>query len=108
MILGTISQIINTAGTSLQKQYEKNPTATVITGLALGALGVVTLARQVNCPPKIPPMICAEVALPDGSRGRYNEDNGFIYVYPSTFKILSLSWTLDGTGLWNNRNSTNN
>ena len=101
MNLGNISQIINTASVSIQKQYEKNPTATVITGLALGALGVVTLARQVNCPPKIPHYICKELDLPKSSRGRceHNAKLETMYVYPAEFNLLTLRWT-ESDKLW--------
>ncbi|MES2199973.1 MAG: hypothetical protein V4489_07380 [Chlamydiota bacterium] len=94
-ILENTNSAMKATSDAIQKQYEKNPTATVITGLALGALSIVAVARQINCPPKIRQDICQDFGLPPSTRGRYCYVKGTstMTVRISKFNFSTLRWT---------------
>lgn len=93
----TVSSALSSGRDGLEKQWEKNPTAVGVGAVALGVLGVIGVARQINCPKVIPSHICNDAGFPEGTRGVYTEAaDGTTSSYTATafrFSYLTLRWT---------------
>lgn len=87
------NSMLDKANDSLQKQWEKNPTAVAVGGVALGVFSVIMVARQINCPKLIPEDIANKFNLPQGVRGEYNQGtDNLSTVTPWIFDCFTLRW----------------